>query len=245
VTRAPHGQPHCNGVWPITGNPCKNKLYRDGNTCPAHTPDGDRRKPAPPDEVRCAAVNRETGERCRMRAVPGATVCTHHGGGAPQVRAKGRERRALQEARAMVDTYGLPVETTPEQAILDEVHRTAGHVAWLLLKIRDLNADDLIWGVTKVKEGGDDRGTTREAAVHVWLKLYRDERAHLAKVSADAIRVGIEARQVKLAEEQGSLVARTIRAILDDLHLTAAQRALIPQVVPEHLRALHALAATN
>lgn len=238
MSHASPGQPHCNGTWPITGRPCKNTLYGGGQTCSAHTPDGDKRKPLPPDEVRCAGTNKETGEGCRMRAVAGAAVCAHHGGGAPQVRAKAKERDTLKKARAMVDTYGLPIEITPEQAILAEVHRTAGHVAWLEQQVRELDPGDLIWGVTRVKEGGEDRGTTREAAVHVWLKLYRDERAHLAKVSADAIRVGIEDRRVKLAETQGAMVANAIRAILADLKLTAAQQALVGAVVPQHLRSL-------
>lgn len=138
----------------------------------------------------------------------------------------------------MVDTYGLPVEITPEQAILAEVHRTAGHVAWLEQQVHEMSSRDLIWGVTRVKEGGDDRGTTEEAIPHAFLKLYREERAHLARVCADAIRAGIEDRRVKLAEAQGTMVANAIRAILADLKLTAAQQALVGTVVPQHLREL-------
>lgn len=155
------------------------------------------------------------------------------------------ERTERAEARRIVHTYGLPVETTPEQAILDEVHRTAGHIAWLAQRIRELDAQDLIWGKTKVKTGGDDRGTTEEAGVHVWVKLYQTERAHLAKVSAEAIRVGIEERQVKLAEQQGGLLVDLIKGILADLKLSPEQKALIPIVVPQRIRALQAGAATN
>jgi len=137
------------------------------------------------------------------------------------------------------------VQITPEAAILAEVHRTAGHVAWLEQQIRAVAPEDLIWGTTKIKEGGDDRGTTQEAVPHVLLKLYQQERAHLAKVCADAIRCGIEERQVKLAESQGVLVARALRAILDGLNLTAAQKALAVKIVPEQLRAMQAAALTN
>lgn len=243
MTHASRDEPRCTGVWPITGKPCKHKPDAGRETCKAHHPEGDQRRPPPPDAERCTANNRESGERCRLRHEPGGTVCAQfHGGAAGHIRAKARVRAREQGARAMVDTYGLPVEVTPEQAILAEVHRTAGHIAWLEQQIRALDPEALIWGVTRVKEGGEDRGTTEEAGVHVWLKLYQAERAHLAKVAADAIRVGIEARQVKLAEEHGSLVAQAIRGILADLKLTAAQRALVPTIVPQHLRAL---AATN
>jgi len=37
---------------------------------------------------RCHAHTKSTGALCKYPAVPGATVCRHHGGGAPQVREK-------------------------------------------------------------------------------------------------------------------------------------------------------------
>ena len=96
----------------------------------------------------------------------------------------------------------------------------------------------LVWGVTKKKTGGEDFGTTEEAAPNIWLKLYQQERAHLVKVCESAIRAGIEERRVRLAEEQGQLVAHAIRAILTDLGLTPEQQARVSEIVPRHLRAL-------
>jgi hypothetical protein len=239
VTHASRDEPHCIGVWRISGNPCKHRARPGTDTCAAHDPAGDLRPPPPPDERRCVATSKETGERCRVAHPPGGTVCTrYHGGNAPQVRAKTKAREQKRRATAMVVTYGLPVEVTPEQAILAEVHRTAGHVAWLEQQVRTLKPDELTWGVTKIKTGGEDRGETSEAVPHVYLQLYQQERAHLAKVCADALRAGIEARQVKLAEDQGAMVAKALRAILADLKLTAAQQALVATVVPQHLRAL-------
>lgn len=232
------GQQPCVGIWPITGNACKNPAEDGYDTCLAHDPDGDKRWAPPPDEKRCTGTNKESGERCRNGHGPGGKVCGMHGGNAKQNRVAASQRVAEQKVRALVATYGLPLEITPERAILEEVHRTAGAVAWLEQKIRELDANQLIWGVTKEKDGGDDRGTTFEAVPHAFLKLYQAERAHLAKVCADAIRVGIEERQVKIAEQQGSMVAQAIKGILGDLHLTAEQRALVSTIVPQHLRAL-------
>ena len=245
MTHARRGQPTCTATWPLTGRPCIHQPVGGTQNCPAHHPDGDKRRPPPPDGERCTATNKESGERCRMRHDPGGKVCSHHGGGAKQVREAAKARDSERRARALVETYGLPVQITPEAAILAEVHRTAGHVAWLEQQIRAVAPEDLIWGTTKIKEGGDDRGTTQEAVPHVLLKLYQQERAHLAKVCADAIRCGIEERQVKLAESQGVLVARALRAILDGLNLTAAQKALAVKIVPEQLRAMQAAALTN
>ena len=46
----------------------------------------------------CSAKSKQTGKRCKQKAVPGAVVCHYHGGAAPQVERCARERLA-----AMVD----------------------------------------------------------------------------------------------------------------------------------------------
>lgn len=176
--------------------------------------------------------NRKDGSPCEGPAVTGSDKCRMHLG------RKAEDVIAEAKVRELADTYGLPVETTPEQAILDEVQRTAGHVAWLEQQVHALTRGELVWGITKVKEGGDDAGVTEEAVPHALLRLYQEERKHLVTVCAAALRAGIEERRVKLAEQQGALVAQVIRAILGDLKLTSEQRDMVPEVVPRHLRAL-------
>lgn len=176
--------------------------------------------------------HRKDGSPCQGPAVTGAEKCRMHLG------KKASAVIADAKVRELADTYGLPVETTPEQAILDEVQRTAGHVRWLEEQVHALKRGELVWGVTRVKEGGDDAGITEEAVPHALLRLYQEERRHLVNVCAAALRAGIEERRVKLAEQQGALVAQVIRGILEDLKLTSEQRAQVPEVVPRHLRAL-------
>ncbi|MFE2712224.1 hypothetical protein ACFXKI_09600 [Streptomyces mirabilis] len=188
------------------------------------------------------------GGQCGAMAMTGQNVCRYHGGSAPQSLKAGEKRATEEKARALVETYGRKIETTATEALLDEVQWTAGHVAWLRERVQEIESDavvagrdsehPLVWGVTKEKSGGEDRGTTEEAAPNIWLKLYQQERTHLVRVCAEAIKAGVEERRVRLAEQQGQLVAQAIRAILDDLNLTARQLELVPEVVPRHLRAL-------
>ncbi|MDX3245841.1 hypothetical protein [Streptomyces sp. ME18-1-4] len=155
---------------------------------------------------------------------------------------------AEEKVRRLVETYGRKIDTTAGEALLEEVQWTAGHVAWLRERVQEIESEaavagvdgehPLVWGVTKRKLGGEDRGTTEEAVPNVWLKLYQQERDHLVKVCSAAIKAGIEERRIQLAEQQGALVAQAIRAILGDLQLTAEQQARVPEVVPRHLRAL-------
>lgn len=197
---------------------------------------------------RCWARAKNTGTQCTQPAATGQNVCRYHGAGAPQNIAKAAVREAERKAQILVATYGLKIETTATQALLDEVQWTAGHVAWLRERVQEIETSalaegtdrehPLVWGVTREKTGGEDRGVTEEAAPNIWLKLYQQERTHLVKVCEAAIKAGIEERRVQLAEQQGELVARAIRAILGDLMLTPEQQARVPEIVPRHLRAL-------
>jgi hypothetical protein len=145
-------------------------------------------------------------------------------------------------ARRAVATYGLPREVDPGTALLEEVHRTAGHVAWLHEKVQEVDEADLVWGVVEEvdKGSGEFTGTdtTSAAKPNVWLTLYQAERKHLTDVCKAALAAGIAERQVRLAEQQGALIVGLLQRIFDDLDLTAEQRALIPTVVPRHLRSV-------
>jgi hypothetical protein len=58
----------------------------------------------------------------------------------------------------------------------------------------------------------------------------------LADYATAALKAGVEERRVRLAENQGALVAQAIRQVLDQLNLTPTQQELVPTVVPAALR---------
>jgi hypothetical protein len=166
--------------------------------------------------------------------VRGADKCRMHLG------RKAKVVIAEERARRAVETYGLPRDVSPTDALLEEVRYTAGHVAWLREQVRELQPDALVWGVTEEtdKQATEFAGTdtTSAASPSIWLELYYRERKHLVDVCKAAISVGIEERYVRLAEAQGAVVAEVIRKILGRLELTEAQTRLVPLVVPEELR---------
>lgn len=223
------GQVHVSGAG---GRPCKGHIK-------FHTVDGER-IPYPENER----------PPCRGNAMTGQDICHAHGGRAPQNKAAGQARETERKAAALMLTYGRPIQTTATEALLDEVKWTAGHVQWLREQVQKIEirmgetagapVDDLVWGKTKHKIGGDDAGTTWEAGPNVFLTLYQQERTHLVKVCSEAIRAGIEERKVRLAEKQGEMVADVITRILDDLKLTPEQAATVSIIVPRHLRLLTA-----
>ena len=81
---------------------------------------------------------------------------------------------------------------------------------------------------------------THEATAPVAYRMLTDAQDRLAKYAAAALKAGVQERQIKLAEDQGMLVAQVIRAILDQLDLTIEQQARVPEIVPTQLRLLTA-----
>ena len=157
---------------------------------------------------------------------PGFGQCKLHGGSTQS----GTKAAAERQAIAAVETYGLPREVAPHEALIEELHRTAGHVAWLGMMVRDLESDQLHGPVG----GGLNSYPSEEP--HVWLKLYQAERKHYAHVAKTCVDVGIAERQVALAEAQGQLIATIIVGVLRDLDIDPrSERART--IVRKHLTA--------
>jgi hypothetical protein len=126
---------------------------------------------------------------------------------------------AVQEARR----YGVERDINPFIALLEEVSRSAGHVAWLS---------------TKVAEAPTDDDLLDEWAP--WLRLYQKERGNLVKASETAVRLGLDERLVRVEERRAELVARVLLATLEALDLPAEVRARAPGVLRQQLLALEA-----
>ncbi|GAB2331733.1 hypothetical protein [Streptomyces variabilis] len=210
-----------------------------------------------PEHAKCGAKKRKGGGACGQTAGwgtdhPGTGPCKLHGG---TTRAHVTAARTVIAQRA-VATYGLPRDIDPAAALLEEVHRTAGHVAWLARKVAELRDDDLTWGITQETEkaatafpGTDTKATARPS---IWLELYHRERRHLVQVSKAALDAGISERLVRLAEQQGVMLAEVIRrsadglltelaALLDEETAGRVRRAWprwLARIVPEEIAAV-------
>lgn len=120
-------------------------------------------------------------------------------------------------------TYGSPIEVEPLDALLGELWRTAGHVAWLGALIADLehaptlearvsgDTDGATSGRSGLKQYTTDKGLMWEKP-SVWVDLYQSERTHLARVAKDCLQVGIDERRVRLAEDQAKIIAGAMQA---------------------------------
>lgn len=127
---------------------------------------------------------------------------------------------------AAAKRYGAERDINPYIALLEEVRRTAGHVAWLGWKVESAPTDDEL------------------LQSHLpWLKLYQQERQHLVKVTTEAVRLGLEERVVRMEERKAELMARAFIAALEELNLPAEYMERAPAVLRRQLLAIEAQAS--
>lgn len=176
------------------------------------------------------------GNPCKAPPVRDMAVCRVHGGASPNALQARNRRDRENAAREDAARFAARTDIHPADALLELVHYQAGIVDYWRARVEDIEDEDLEWGVTREKTGGEDRGTTSEAAPHIAYRLLTEAQDKLAAYAAAALKAGIDERRVKLAESQGALVAKAIRGILDALHLTPEQLELVPTVVPAQLR---------
>lgn len=202
--------------------------------------------------VRCTS-HKKDGNPCNQPPMNGQRVCRKHGGKAPQNLAAAERRISEQKARAAVEKLNLRREIHPNDALLEEVYRSAGVVAWLDVVVRQLDADAMVWGVTQEVEKGSGEhpgtDTTYAAQRNAWVVFWQDERKHLVVTSKAALDAGIDERRVRLAESQGAMVADVMKRIGEAI-LAALLSAGMPErfagvfrdslreVAPRELRAL-------
>lgn len=160
---------------------------------------------------RCTATNRQ-GEPCKAAARPGMTVCWSHGGNAPQVVEAADRRLHQQRLAELADMLGVPIDVDPHSALLEELHRTAGLVAWLETQAR-IDGRERMLVETIV-------GERPSGLVDLWQK----ERDRLVKVAAECAKAGVEERRVSIVEEQGRQVSQLIRGILRGLGVPEDER---------------------
>lgn len=181
--------------------------------------------------VKICGAKRSDGQICCQIAGwgtlhKGEGACKNHGGGTQNHLIKA----VREEAVVKNIMYGGPIDIDPDTAVLQELCRTAGHVAFLHAQIQaDVDEPGKLFTVTAV-------GVSKNP----WLGLYQQEREHLVKVAKAAKDMGIAERQVTLAENQGRMIAMVISNVMSDpiLNLSPQQRIDAKSIIRKHLMAI-------
>lgn len=144
--------------------------------------------------------------------------CRFHGGNAPN----GRKSAAKDQAVLM----GAPIDMNPLDALIWCIKITAGEIEFCTKQLEILDQDEWLEHTLIGKQ------------IHVWAKERQKAVDRLAKMSKDALGLGIAERAVRLAEQYGSSLAKYTKGLLEDLELTPDQMKKAPLVVRKHLALL-------
>jgi hypothetical protein len=177
-------------------------------------------------------------------------VCRFHGGSTKNAKAGAARRLAEESARKVASSvYGRPV---PDVDLAEAMIRA---VAWkhaeccaLRDKLAEIEDKDLVWGDTK-DAPGTTGGMTQEARLNLWWDTLHKSEDQLVRFAAAARAAGCDERRVRVAEEQGDMVAEVLKTILAllltslvdagmDARLGTVWSAAVAQIVPRELRRL-------
>jgi hypothetical protein len=183
---------------------------------------------------------------CHGPAVKGNDSCRMHLGRNAQLVKQEQERRmAIEEA---AERFGLVIDTTPEDALMDALAHAAGDVVFYRGRVAELNRDQMVYAserITRVERpsaqavGGrliEDR-TVLKSRPHVWLTLLNEAQRHLAEVAKTCAALNIAGRRLALDEEHGAFIADAVGRILLRFGVRADDP-LLPLVVGEVLEEL-------
>lgn len=184
-------------------------------------------RPIEAGPIRCSAIARRTGERCRKFPIRGANVCRSHGGAAPQVRRAAHRRLAEAEAARLVAQEGSSPTRDPIEALL----RVCGEMESLSTALRN-----------RVANLSDITNTDRTGAQDTVAELQAYERSldRLARTLVAINRLGLEERRIAIQQRKADLlrecVTRAVFSAQADLSYEQGHRVL--QALATELRLL-------
>lgn len=186
----------------------------------------------------CGAPKRQGEGTCTRPAgwgTPHAGVgrCKLHGGSTPSHIAAAKT--AL--ARADVKRLGLPRTVEPQAALLEELHRSAGAVAWLDVVVQELGLEEITWGQVKASSDGV---TSYEAGVNVWVRLWTEQRRHYTEVARACVSAGIAEQRIQLEQDKARMVAVAVGEGLDAIGADAGQREVFTRAMLARMRLVDA-----
>lgn len=153
--------------------------------------------------IRCRARSKKTGNQCGAYAVHGATVCRHHGGSAPQVKAKAAQRVAEQQLTAALAQLDVPAIDNPLVALTQLAGQIVAFKDQLAERVNQLHA-------IRYTDGKGGEQLRSEVA------LFERALDRTVNVLAVIAKLNIDERLAKISEQQAGLVRDVVMGSLTD-----------------------------
>lgn len=207
-----------------------------------------RARPKPAYDL-CGAMTR-AGTPCKRKAGagtshPGDGHCANHGGSTPSGEVHGAREAGRRIAGELALLAGGGVSIDPGVALLTCVHMAWAEVQFFSDQVAKLELDAAVVRPKRETTAslGENMGyevedLQQQEQLNLWIRERQAAMERLAKYSKLALDAGVAQQQVDLARMQGRAIAPTLRAMFEDLDLSAKQMKLVPGVLRKHLTAL-------
>lgn len=187
----------------------------------------------PPDEFRCTAKAKSTGNRCTKWALKGLKVCKVHGGNTKAARAAGLERHAKAQATKKIEAAANRMLAheglEPVEDPLHELGKLANVATELMhslgARVNALNA----------VEHMDLKDTPQ---IRIEAEMYERAIDRTARLLDMLVKHGYTERQVKIAETEALMIAGILTRVLSGLGLEAAQLTQAKSLLADEFRQL-------
>lgn len=145
-----------------------------------------------------------------------------------------RLRRQILDEGAFGGGFDVPEDITPTEAAIEAFRRSLAMVRWIESEMAKW-APQLL---ALTEDNFDDKGAlqTRPSHEAAWLELWMQERKELRESIKLCHTIGVEERQLAIQEQQAEAMFTILERVIDSLGLSEAQRAQIPQIMPEIIR---------
>lgn len=174
----------------------------------------------------CKATSKRSGERCKRRTAPGATVCAMHGGKAPQVQRAARRRVAAAQVEAMA------AKLVPERG---DVGPIGDPVELLAIVAGEVDAwRDRLAQLVNAAEAEQ---------VPALLGVYASTTARLESILTALAGHDLAERKVRVEARQTELLAAAVLGAMADLGVNTDDRQ-VRHVIGRHLRRLDVIETT-
>lgn len=178
----------------------------------------------PPQLKKCTGRSSSTGKPCGRWANKGAEVCNSHGGRAPQVKAKARERVAERQIGAVLGRLNIVPVHDPLTALAE----LAGEIlAW-----KELAADR----VAQLQELARENHLVGNEDVRADVQVFERAMDRAVTVLATIARLNIDERLAKISEQQAALVREALTKALADAGVPREQQRETVTHLARHLR---------
>jgi len=186
--------------------------------------------------VQCKAISKQTGQRCKRKALPGGEVCRYHGGAAGQVKAKAA-------IRVEVMNWGLgDSHVDPGEVLLRLVTQSAARAQRYASELEALIDEEGLAAamVDELEIPTNHGGYKAGEYIRGLAQLEAQERDRCAGFAMKAVAAGLAKRTVRVAERQGQLMVQMVQAALREVDLSPEQASAFKAALARQARELTA-----